>query len=46
MRRRDLMPSAIQATFTPAPAMSNERAVFANRLSESVFVSPKPSGSS
>ena len=39
-------PSAIQATFTPAPVMPNERAVLAELLSESVLVSAKPSGSS
>src|SRR5580698_4244297 len=39
-------PSAIQATFTPAPVMPSDRAVFWFGLSESVLVSDRPSGSS
>ena len=40
------MPSAIQATLTPAPVMPSERAVGWRGLSESVFVSASPSGTS
>ena len=39
-------PSAIQATFTPAPVMPSERAVGWRGLSEAVLVSDRPSGSS
>src|ERR1700733_8544477 len=39
-------PSAIQATLTPAPVMPSDLAVFWFGLSESVFVSDRPSGSS
>ena len=39
-------PSAIQATFTPAPVMPSERAVGWRGLSEAVLVSSSPSGAS
>ena len=39
-------PSAIQATFTPAPVMPSERAVGWCGLSESTPISASPSGSS
>ena len=40
------MPSAIQATLTPAPVMPSDRAVGWAGLSESVPVRDRPSGSS
>ncbi len=40
------IPSAIQATFTPAPVMPSDRAVSAPGVSESVWVSDRPSGAS
>src|SRR6185437_1247685 len=40
------MPSAIQATLTPAPVMPSDRAVGWLGLSESVLVVDRPSGSS
>src|SRR3984957_3020160 len=39
-------PSAIQATFTPAPVMPSDAAVFALGLSDAVWVSGSPSGAS
>src|ERR1700722_3519444 len=39
-------PSAIQATFTPAPVMPSDAAVLALGLSEAVWVSDSPSGAS
>ncbi len=40
------MPSAIYATFTPAPVRPSDRAVGWLGLSEEVLVSDRPSGSS
>ena len=40
------IPSATQATFTPAPVMPSDRAVCAPAVSESVWVSDRPSGAS
>ena len=40
------MPSAIQATLTPAPVKPSDRAVFAPGTVESVFVTCRASGSS
>ena len=40
------MPSARNATFTPAPVKPSDRAVFAPFAEESVWVSARPSGSS
>src|SRR6204780_3556447 len=39
-------PSAIQATFTPAPEIPSDRAVGLDLMKEAVWVSPRPSGSS
>src|ERR1700729_3342148 len=40
------MPSAIHATLTPSPVIPSGRAVGCDAVSESVFVSDSPSGSS